>query len=303
MAAPRKLPEHLISNEVTAFIVDRRARKLSPATISFYQHELDWFLTWLREQGLRSMPQISADVIRKYLIDLGLRRNENGCHASYRALKAFLKWYADELDDPSYLNPIRKVQSPKINADPKPGVSMEHILALLDTCQRSFMGQRDRAIFLVLLDTGLRKAEFIKLDYGDIDLRTGAIQVRAGKGRKDRTIFAGNRARRELIRYLRYRGDLSPASPLWVTQTGTRLTAAGLRQIIRRRAEAAGIPTPEIHDFRRAFALQSLRNGINLVALMRLMGHTDTKVLQRYLDLVSEDLQLAHAKGSPADNL
>lgn len=303
MATPRKFPEHLISTEVTAFIVDRRARRLSPATISYYQHELDWFLAWLVGQGIRIMAAITADVIRKYLIDLGQRRNENGCHASYRAIKAFLKWYADELDDPSYLNPIRKVQSPKINADPKPGVSMEHIQKLLGTCERNFTGQRDRAILLSLLDTGLRKAEFIRLNYGDIDLRTGAIQVRSGKGRKDRTIFAGSRARRELIRYLRYRGDQVAASPLWITQTGTRLTAAGLRQIVRRRSIRAGIPEPQIHDFRRAFALQSLRNGVNLVALMRLMGHTDTKVLQRYLDLVSEDLQLAHEKGSPADNL
>src|SRR5574341_606479 len=106
MATPRKLPEHLISTEVTAFIVDRRARRLSPATISYYQHELDWFLAWLVGQGIRIMAAITADVIRKYLIDLGQRRNENGCHASYRAIKAFLKWYADELDDPSYLNPL-----------------------------------------------------------------------------------------------------------------------------------------------------------------------------------------------------
>lgn len=68
-------------------------------------------------------------------------------------------------------------------------------------------------------------------------------------------------------------------------------------------AELARIPTPEIHDFRRAFAIESLRNGIDLVTLMGLMGYSDPTVLRRYLKLVDEDLKRGHEKSSPADNL
>jgi len=155
----------------------------------------------------------------------------------------------------------------------------------------------------MLYDSGIRKSELVALDFGDIDLKSGAVQIRSGKGNKDRTVYLGNRARRELIRFLRYRGQLVPASPLWTTQTGERLTDSGLRQIIRRRAVAASIPAPGLHDFRRAFALESLRNGMDLVTLARLMGHTSLTVLQRYLRLVQDDLQRSHERTSPADNL
>lgn len=303
MQKPDPQQEHLITREIIAFIIDRRARQLSPATIKFYQNELDWFHNYLKKLHLRLVDQITTDHIRQYLIQLSTHRSPHGVHASFRAIKAFFTWYTDELDDPAWRNPMKKVAPPKINTDPLPGVTPLQVQALITACPRGKIGERDKAIIFVLFDTGIRKAELTKLNFGDVDLRTGALQIRAGKGNKDRTVFLGNRARRELIRYLRYRGELVPASPLWTTQTGERLTDSGLRQIIRRRAEAAGIPAPGLHDFRRAFAVESLRNGMDLVTLARLMGHNSLTVLQRYLHLVKDDLQRAHERTSPADNL
>ena len=73
--------------------------------------------------------------------------------------------------------------------------------------------------------------------------------------------------------------------------------------VIHRRSLKANIPEPQIHDFRRTFALESLRNNIDLVSLMHLMGHSSTVVLQRYLKLIESDLYEAHQRSSPADNL
>ncbi len=299
--APEK--EHLISREFIAFILDRRARQLSPNTIKYYQTELNWFQDYLKARRIRLVDQIDADLIRRYLIDLAERRNPISVHASFRAIKAFFTWFTAELDDPTWRNPMRKVEPPKINKDPLPGITPEHVQALIDACGRGMLGERDKAIIYMLYDTGVRKSELVHLDFGDVDLRTGAIRIRSGKGNKDRTVFMGNRARRELIRYLRYRGELVPASPLWTTQTGERLTASGLRQLVRRRAEAAGIPCPGLHDFRRAYAIQSLRNNIDLATLAKSMGHSTLEMTRRYLDLVDDDLRRAHEKTSPADNL
>jgi len=72
---------------------------------------------------------------------------------------------------------------------------------------------------------------------------------------------------------------------------------------LRRRAELVGlkdIPTP--HDFRRAFALIMLRNGVDIFALQKLMGHSDLQVLRRYLAQTDQDIQAAHLRGSPVDN-
>ena len=80
------------------------------------------------------------------------------------------------------------------------------------------------------------------------------------------------------------------------------MTYNALRCLLRRRADVAGIkgiPTP--HDFRRAFALIMLRNGVDIFALQKLMGHSDLQVLRRYLAQTDQDVQIAHMRGSPVD--
>jgi integrase/recombinase XerD len=59
---------------------------------------------------------------------------------------------------------------------------------------------------------------------------------------------------------------------------------------------------PKLHGFRRAFALNMLRSGVDIFALQRLMGHADLQVLRRYLAQNDEDNQLAHMRGGPVDN-
>jgi len=95
---------------------------------------------------------------------------------------------------------------------------------------------------------------------------------------------------------------MNPNSPLWVTNKHNRLTYWGLNQIILRRAEEAHIEKPSLHDFRRAFALNFLRNGGDIYSLQNLMGHADLQVLRRYLAQTTDDLHIAHRKFSPVDN-
>ena len=59
------------------------------------------------------------------------------------------------------------------------------------------------------------------------------------------------------------------------------------------------IPTP--HDFRRAFALIMLRNGVDIFALQKLMGHSDLQILLSYLAQTDQDIHTAHMRGSPVD--
>jgi site-specific recombinase XerD len=173
---------------------------------------------------------------------------------------------------------------------------------MLATCTRgTFTGDRDKALLLALLDSGCRASEFTALDVGDVNLSTGSVIIRKGKGNKSRVTFLGVKVRRELGRYLRARHDECPA--LWVGRDGQRLTYAGLRQVVRRRAIAAGVPVPSLHSFRRAFALACLRGGMDVYSLQRLMGHADLSVLRRYLAQTESDLQTAHVKAGPVDRL
>jgi integrase/recombinase XerD len=172
---------------------------------------------------------------------------------------------------------------------------------MLDTCSgRSFADARDRAIILALMDTGARVSEFVALDVADVDRTTGAAIIRAGKGGKSRATFLGKKSLRALGVYMRYRPD---GGPLWLTDEGGRLSVAGLREVLRRRAARAGVPAPGPHAFRRGFAIAALRGGCDLVSLQRLLGHADLSILRRYLCQTQADLHEAHNKAAPVDRL
>ena len=99
---------------------------------------------------------------------------------------------------------------------------------------------------------------------------------------------------------MKIRYDRCPA--LFVSKTDERLTYDGLKQILERRAKSAGLKKePNLHDFRRAFALTMLRNGVNIFALQKLMGHADLSMLRRYLAQTDVDIEEAHLLGSPVD--
>jgi integrase/recombinase XerD len=104
-------------------------------------------------------------------------------------------------------------------------------------------------------------------------------------------------------RYLKRRRDESPA--LWVTHPrfgSERLTYDGLRSVLKRRADFAKVDAPTPHDFRRAFALSMLRQGVDIFTLAKLMGHADITVLRRYLRQTKEDTEAAHRQHGPVDN-
>ena len=87
---------------------------------------------------------------------------------------------------------------------------LDDLRAMLDTCERhTFGGDRDRAMLMTLLDTGARVSEFLALDVGDVDTKSGQVIIKHGKGDNGRATFIGAKTRREVLRYLRNRdGDL-----------------------------------------------------------------------------------------------
>jgi len=299
-----RIASSTINQEVNDFVIDREVRDLSPKTLRWYRGSLANFATWAEQQGITTTPDVTTSHIRQFLIHLKDEgHNPGGRHTIFCALRAFLNWYKDEYELTDW-NPLHKVTAPKRTKEVKQPIALEDFQKLLRACRGStFYDLRDRAIFMVLLDTGIRKQELADLLYGDVNLVNGEIYIRSGKGRKSRTIFIGAKTRRTLNAYLRTRKGLDEDSPLWVTEDGTLLAYGSIRQVVRRRAEEAGIKEPGMHEFRRAFALSYLRNGGDVVTLQRLMGHASLHMILRYLDLVKDDLKVSHGKFGPVDNL
>jgi site-specific recombinase XerD len=189
---------------------------------------------------------------------------------------------------------------PKLPKKILPAFEPSALDRLLDAC----LSVRDRVAVLLLIDTGLRASEFIALDGGDIDERSGGVLVREGKGQKARTVYIGARTRRELARFWRAEGKPAANRPVWTNaNTGARLTDSGLRQMLRRLGERAGVKHCHPHTFRRTFALWSLRGGMDVHTLAAIMGHEDIGVLRQYLKLTGADLQRAHQAAGPVDRM
>jgi len=285
-----------------AFLLDRRAGGASPRTIRFYTGMLRQFSTYCRAQSLTAIQDIQPDFLRGFLLAYSETHAPGTVGAMHRSLRAFFNWLADEEVMPAgWRNPIEKVRAPRESQDVLPPVELDDVSALIASCKDGRHGDRDRAIFLTLLDTGVRASELCGIDLADVDFSTGAVTVRHGKGDKARTVFIGRKTRRALRAYLRTRTDNCPA--LFVTRLDDRMAYTGLREILRRRARDAGLDGITLHSFRRAFALAMLRNGADIFSLQRLMGHADLAVLRRYLAQNDTDTRAAHEKYSPVGGL
>jgi len=295
--------DHL-ATAVEAFLVDRQSSGLSANTIEYHRNSLQRFVQFCENQAIARIDQVTADTIRAFLLWLEQQGSKpGGRHARYRSLRAFMYWLETELGEDTYRAPIRKVKPPKLPKDIIEGVSLDDVQRMIEACKgKRFTELRDKALLLFLLDTGARASEALDVDLADVNFPTGGVFIRKGKGNKSRMVYFGKTARRALTAYLKARKDDNPA--LWVNEQGERFTRYGLDKTLRLRAKQAGITSaPSAHDFRRAFALNMLRLGCDVFTLQRLMGHSDLTVLRRYLAQTEADLQQAHRRFSPVENL
>jgi integrase/recombinase XerD len=287
-----------------AFLLDRRAQNLTKKTLDFYRMNLQKFIDWCDTQAVKTIQQITPELLRAFFVAMTEKgHTAGGVHAFYRTVRVFLRWYVNEFEPEGWRDPLKKIRPPKVDIEPLEPVPLEHVRAMLDTCERGkFTGERDRAILLFLLDTGVRAGELLALDRQDADILTGEVLIRKSKSRKPRTVFLGRKARRALRGYLKIRGaDIVRA--VFVTDEIERLKMAGLRQVMVRRARRAGVPVPPLHSFRRAFALALKRAGVDLLSIARLLGHSDISLLQRYIKQDAEDLRGEHERASPGDGI
>jgi len=172
--------------------------------------------------------------------------------------------------------------------------------------------QRDRAIILLLLDTGMRAGELCippkrkapnttGLLLKNVDLKDLQVKV-TGKGDKERILPISPPVAKAIWRYLTTRPDALPHEPLILSRKGGCLTTDGLIQLIKHLGKRAGVPGSHPHRFRHTFAINLLRNGANAYELQAMLGHTSLEMVKRYLKLAQVDLEAAHKRASPVSN-
>lgn len=197
---------------IESFLVDRKAQGLSIETVQIYKKKLRYFAKFCESQEVTQVGQLTPDMLRRYLLELGETHHPGGVHVCFRALRTLLLWIGQEEIMPmDCKNPIHKVKAPKVPNELLDPISLEDVNALVATCKHSFSGARDKAMVLGLLDTGARAQEFLNLNLEDVELTTGAVVIRRGEGRKPRMVFLGRKTLRVIRAYFRFRHDTNSA--------------------------------------------------------------------------------------------
>lgn len=319
----------VLSKAVDGFLQYKAAEGLSPNTLQSYERDLK---LWHIYAGDILVEDISTKLIQTYLVwlrtDYKPRRlsgnqaalSSKTIHNFYISLCAFFTWACREFNLP---NPIKAVPAPKFEQAPVEPFTKDEVELLLKACEFSVevrpsdrhkyvmrrpADKRDQAIILTLLDTGLRASELSALKVGDIDLKSGKVNVKHGrlggaKGGKGRTVYIGKVARRAIWRYLAEREDGEETdAPLFVVKFDRPMNKNALRLIMARLGKKAGVKNCHPHRFRHTFAITYLRSGGDLFTLQSLLGHSTLDMVQHYARVAQIDVEKAHMRASPADN-
>jgi integrase/recombinase XerC len=284
--------------------------KDSPAnTVRAYETDLDDFTTWLAlESGSTPEPgSVDRLTIRSYLASLHARTLSRQTIARrLSALRTFCRWLLRE---------------GRITTDPTEGLAavrrekrlprhlpVEEVAAVLEAPDPGRpLGLRDRAVLETLYATGCRVAELTALDRQDLSLREGLVRL-LGKGRKERIVPVGSKAREALRAYLGVRGRLRARRPhrdedsaaLFVNHRGGRLTDRSVRRILDsalRKTAASRRISP--HGLRHSFATHLLDAGADLRAIQELLGHASLGTTQRYTHVSLEHVMKTYRAAHP----
>jgi len=161
---------------------------------------------------------------------------------------------------------------------------------------------RNLALVRLMLDTGVRASEAINLRHRDLDLATGRLWVRQGKGKKDRGLWFNGSSSGALLAWLDLKGamlacgaNFLPAAYFFTDLTGKKkICGRWLRKLIARLADQAGIAKRiHPHTLRHSFATDLLRDTKNLFLVSKALGHSDISTTQIYLHLADPELEYA----------
>lgn len=292
-------------------------RNSSTNTIAAYRSDLASFVEYLTPpQG--SPPRLETVdrlTVREYMGD---QFDRGASRATVSRKLAALRSFFQHLVREGVLtkNPARLVSTPKASKDLPATPTAERANAIIDSIGAppdktpvrgaADRAVRDRLILELLYGAGLRASELEGLDYDDIDLDQGWLRVR-GKGRKERDVPFGEKARESLEAYLEARSrmlrDGERPSALLVHRRGerlVRLSSRSIHRIVKRRGqELDGDPSLHPHALRHAFATHMLGEGADLRAIQELLGHANLSTTQRYTRLSLESLLEIYDRSHP----
>lgn len=279
-------------------------RSLSANTVAGYCADVQKYFSLLRKRGVvpadASIDDLSAFL--EALVAGGVtKRSQARAISSVKALYRFL----DAEGALPAGNPCDKLSAPKINPYLPTVLSVEEVLAILDSVDLSRPeGHRNRCILEVLYSCGLRVSELVSLKISDIFPDEQFIRV-FGKGSKQRLVPIGEPAIRaiRLYRQVRDAGPVQKAAEdiLFLNQRGGKLSRVAVFNLVKEQARIAGI-RKEIspHTFRHSFATHLVENGADLRVVQQMLGHESILTTEIYTHIDTRKWQDTILKYHPS---
>lgn len=306
LSPAKKVQEITFDDAIRVFLQDCKIRNLSVHTIDYYSEKLKQFNKLLGNAGVKCNPNgVTLDMIKEHIIiqNLDKGNTEVTVNIMLRAIRAFFNYLYEE----GYVNvnPVDRLKMLKENKKVVETFTPENVRLLLGQPDlRTFTGQRDYTVMMLMLETGVRVRELCDITVNDIDWKDGLITV-DGKGYKQRRVPIQTTMKRQLNRYVDIRGDLADTHELFVTIDNTPLSKRQVQDRLRSYGKKSGIKDVRVspHTFRHTFAKMSIINGANIFALQKILGHTTLEMVRRYVNMFSSEVQDQHRKFSPVEKL
>ncbi|HEY3961044.1 MAG TPA: tyrosine-type recombinase/integrase [Gaiellaceae bacterium] len=270
--------------------IDRyiEAAGVAESTRRAYAGDLHEFARWY---GDRPVEKIDVRVLSDWIAHLGKRRSggplsQRTIARKVAALRTFVRFTLGSPHVPDLPFPARGAR--RLPHAPK----QKEIEAIVDAFEgNDALAVRNRALIELVYSAGLRAAEAVGLDLGDVDFEQEVVRVRSGKGAKDRNVPLGEQAANLVARYLHEaRPQLAHGAEnaLFLSARGKRLDTSTLRRI-----------TPHPHRLRHSFATHLLEGGADLRTIQELLGHSSLSTTQMYSHVDAKRLRKVYDGAHP----
>ena len=266
------------------FLSQLRASGASERTIRSYRAAIMDLISIIGNKKVSELDEKDIQLWRLERLRKGFKRGRGNSRSSQTTLyyyslfiRSFIRWLGRDIGMGSFKkSPRRLVETLRV----------QEIYRLINASKDIL----DLLIVSLLLETGLRALELLSIRWEDVDLETREIYVRNAKYGEERVVFIGDLSRRALEDWRRYNtqgeGRVVP------------ITYTALYKRLKKLAARAGIDPRKVrpHIMRHTFATESLKRGLPLPALQKILGHRDIKTTQVYLHMLKEDIKNMYMK-------
>jgi len=287
--------------EIAAFFARlKNERRLSPHTLSAYQRDLNALLGFCEREQIASFAALDSFVVRRFAADA--HRRGLGPRSVARRLSA-VRTFLSYLVETGVIkaNSAVHVQAPKAPRRLPATLDADQVASLLAISGEEPLTLRDRAILELFYSSGLRLAELVGLDLGDVDAADRTVRV-LGKGSKTRVVPVGKQALAALHDWLQVRPELARHGELalFVTRRGERVSARAVQLRVNEWARRQGAPTGvHPHMLRHSFATHVLESSGDLRAVQEMLGHASLSTTQIYTHLDFQHLAHVYDQAHP----